>query len=149
MTDDNVIPIVAYHDCASCRARIESMRVYAGHTDECMQPEIRMRRAEQRIAHLLEVVHQLVGSNNDSVELIGELNKRLAALESTHGEPKNPESEPVPTVRSGASYPVELTGESCSACYFGRPHPDASAAESPGEAPAGAEPASYGPDWSS
>lgn len=50
MTD--VTPITPSHVCASCKAMISTLDVYAGHFDTCMQPEVRMRRLERHVAEL-------------------------------------------------------------------------------------------------
>lgn len=76
-----VTPITETHTCASCKAEIDCRRVFEGHTDACMQPEIRMRRTEATLAHLRQVVYQLVGSNNDNVTSIVAFNKRLDELD--------------------------------------------------------------------
>lgn len=62
MTDERLRPVTT-HDCASCGATIDSERKWDGHTDTCMQPEIRFRRMEQSIANahgaLLEAAEEL------------------------------------------------------------------------------------------
>ncbi len=47
-----VTPITPTHVCASCKATISTLDVYQGHTEACMQPEVRFRRMEARIAEL-------------------------------------------------------------------------------------------------
>ena len=79
-----VVPIAPVQVCAGCGSRHtheERFKVEA-HAEGCPQPEIRFRRAERQIAHLLQVVEQLATSNNESVQNIVDLNKRLEALES-------------------------------------------------------------------
>lgn len=191
---DNVIPMRGHtHECPSCHAQIVTERLYEGHTDTCRQPEIRMRRAEATIAQLQDIVHQLVGSNNESVSNIIDLNtrlekldkycgqlhaefcapvgatlerhdERLVALEKDHGKPQDIEPD---TKRSGGTTglgydwapPVSrddgLSERSTQAIWAGPfphapgfTHPDAEPAESPSEAPAGAEPSPGGPERS-
>ena len=57
MTDPT--PIVPSHVCASCKAPISTLDGYQGHTDKCMQPEIRMRRLEAHVAELSARVQAL------------------------------------------------------------------------------------------
>jgi hypothetical protein len=59
MSEDNVTPITPTHVCASCKATIDTRNVYEGHTDACMQPEVRMRRLERMTAEHRVVIDML------------------------------------------------------------------------------------------
>lgn len=76
---DNVTPIAPIAQCAGCGATIRHEQRFdpTKHGDECPQPEIRMRRAEARIAQLQEILTQLVGQGNETVTNQVDLNKRL------------------------------------------------------------------------
>lgn len=165
MTDEpsNVTPIARFHTCASCHLEIEHSARFTleAHGEECMQPEIRMRRAEMRIfalvnavntqTELIEMAHRTVIRLEQTVEELARAvtgNPNTVLLKESHGKPQDPEPD---TKRSGYTGIHDRIGpgESCSACYFGRPHPNAEPAEPPGEAPAGTEPAAGGPERSS
>lgn len=156
MTDEpsNVVPMRGHtHECSSCHAQIVTERLYEGHTDECRQPEIRMRRAEARILELINAV-------NTQTENVEALISRLDQLVFEHwganllpnehyGKPQDTEPD---TKRSGDSARVFAhygPGSGCVRCQAGDSvfsHSYTGAAEPPGEAPAGAEPAPGGPE---
>lgn len=167
---DNVTPITQTHVCSSCLQEIPTMRKHEGHSETCMQPEIRMRRAERQVAQLTEVVHQLVASNNEAVTNQIDLNKRLESLfadhekligayeyllalkepaKETNASTPSPDAEPS-TQRSPILEPGDGLSERSLAILWEGPngtlyrasaYADPGAGESPGEAPAGAEPA--------
>lgn len=62
MSDDErdaareVSTLATMHECASCHAFIFNAKKFEGHEPTCMQPEIRMRRLEARVARLEEQV---------------------------------------------------------------------------------------------
>jgi hypothetical protein len=136
----DVTPITPVHECASCKATIDTLRVYEGHAPTCMQPEIRMRRLEARVSELSRFcadLHEMLG-------------KIVSALEEDqHGSSKDPDTQ-----RSSVLEPGDgLSEASIRALWNGpypdyrcEPHPDTSAAATSGEAPAGAEPAGSGPE---
>ncbi len=80
---DNVTPIAPIAACAGCKAEIRHDQRFdpTKHHAECPQPEIRMRRAEARIAQLEEIIGQLAGQGNDLVTNQIDLNNRLKVLE--------------------------------------------------------------------
>jgi hypothetical protein len=157
----NVIPMRGHtHVCSSCCAQIVTERLYEGHTDECMQPELRMRRAEARILALVNAV-------NTQTMQIEALVMRVSALVQEHwgvnllssqdyGKPEDPEPDTKrserPCIIDDTGKPVRYASDyeiSVFARCHGSPYPNAEPAEPPGEAPAGAEPAAGGPERSS
>jgi hypothetical protein len=159
MTDDeplqNVMPITRSHVCASCKAEIGTLDVYAGHTDKCMQPEIRMRRLETRVATCGRILEEnQLRLHEIAVEL--EHVWRTAALGIGVTDPiplKEPHgSSEIPTQRTGGDPQhfrcADCAGTGCVLCKAARdrglPFSDASTAEPAGEAPAGAVPPGAG-----
>jgi len=152
---DNVTPITQTHQCPSCHLEVAHAQRFnpEAHGEECKQPEIRMRRAELQLGQLTEIVHQLVGANNESVESIILFNKRLdraenflmpggmKPVEDPNASTPSPDAEPS-TQRSPlqVSCPCgdqERPGHPIGWCVT---HTDPGAAKPPGEAPAGADP---------
>jgi hypothetical protein len=74
-----VTPIARFHTCASCHLEIEHSARFTldAHGEECMQPEIRMRRAESRILELINAV-------NTQTEQVDALVMRVSALVQEH-----------------------------------------------------------------
>lgn len=62
MSDDNVTPITRTHTCPSCHLEVahEARFNIEAHGEECMQPEIRMRRVEHALFELKNAHNQLV-----------------------------------------------------------------------------------------
>jgi hypothetical protein len=164
MTD--VTPITPSHVCASCKATISTLDVYAGHTEQCMQPEVRFRRMERRIAELHELFYQMPGMKRADCRWCGGcygahtpdcIGHRIAILETKHGISEEPSTQ-----RTGGTsglggadargfaghYGIhDATGFSvhCQACNPGRTRADPSPAEPGGTqadsaVPAGSEP---------
>ena len=88
MTD--VTPITPSHVCASCKATISTMNVYEGHTDTCMQPEVRMRRLEWRVNYLVGAMQELQEAHQALVEHVRKETHGISEEPSTQrtGEPK-------------------------------------------------------------
>lgn len=81
---DNVTPIAPTDPpCASCGAVLRTADRYdvEKHDERCRQPEIRMRRVEGELSNLKEVLLQLVGQGNETVNNQIDLNNRLRKLE--------------------------------------------------------------------
>lgn len=81
---DNVTPIAPTDPpCASCGAVIRVADRYdpEKHDERCRQPEIRMRRVEGELAALKDVLYQLVGQGNETVQNQVDLNKRLVEMQ--------------------------------------------------------------------
>lgn len=78
-----VTPIAPMAKCSGCGAEIrhEQRFDHTKHGTECPQPEIRMRRAEAKVAQLQEIMEQLIGQGNDTVTNQIDLNNRLKVLE--------------------------------------------------------------------
>lgn len=83
---DNVTPITNTHVCASCKAVIRDGEVYLGHSEECMQPEIRMRRLERMTLEHRIVIDQLAELLRASVNTNERMSKTLETLATSHGE---------------------------------------------------------------
>jgi reverse gyrase len=76
---DNVTPITPMHVCASCKGKIRDDNIWEGHTEQCMQPEIRMRRLER-----MTLEHRMVIDNLS--ELLRSMSRTLETLAKTQGE---------------------------------------------------------------
>lgn len=161
-----VVPTAPVQECASCRSRHTHAERFelSAHAPGCRQPEIRMRSAEARIlelinamntqTELLEGAHACVLKLTEAAEHLNERLKKIEALKEPHGKPTD-DTEPPSTQRSpeGILSPGDgLSARSiaslwhgpqcsCEACHPRDAHPDSRAAESPGEAPAGSDPA--------
>jgi hypothetical protein len=156
MSDDNVTPITPSHTCASCKAEIDTRNVYEGHTERCMQPEVRMRRLEAEVARLTAWQRRQVEEiNADVIALLRVTGERLNALEGrtekeTHGTSESPDTQ-----RSGS--PVLEPGDGLSersieALWYGpftrdtsRAYPDRGPAEPERSQAAGADAAGEEP----
>ncbi len=135
----DVTPITPTHNCPSCKYLVayDVRFEITSHAETCMQPEIRMRRLEARVA------------------LIHENMTLLAALtvpKDQHGSSKEP------TEHADDAKPYLSPGDGLSEAslralwngpypdYRSEPHANAEPAEPSGEAPAGAEPTGGGPE---
>lgn len=83
---DNVTPITPMHVCASCLAPIDTLKYLEGHTEQCMQPEIRMRRLE-RMTHehriVIDQLSELLRAAVGNAEL---MSRTMDTLATSHGE---------------------------------------------------------------
>lgn len=83
---DNVTPIVSMHACASCKAPIDSLKYYEGHTEQCMQPEIRMRRLERMTLEHRMVIDNLAELLRLEVKNSESMSRTLETLATSNGE---------------------------------------------------------------
>lgn len=134
----DVIPITPTHQCASCKAQIYYPDIFEGHTDKCMQPEIRMRRLEREVVTLrgalTELLHFVTGNPGGVI------------LKDTHGSSKEP-TEPSADGISAREHEHERQfWENFAAADCGTARPNARPAESERAASAGAEPGRAEPE---
>jgi hypothetical protein len=83
---DNVTPITPMHVCASCKGKIRDDNIWEGHTEQCMQPEVRMRRLERMMLEHRAVIDQAMEILLSSVNNTDSMSRTIETLATVQGE---------------------------------------------------------------